>query len=248
MEGILLSFILEEKIRIGISAHIYESKVKFDSKGYEAIGYLDREKSNYIWVPVSLEDMIEPLKNKNIDAYIFMEESSNLKEKRSESSSEVFFIPAQDLQNPVKWWDWRRRLSAFVWLKYHPITNLKELYDAWHILKFLCQEVDEKFARSLGKEIAMFKKEHPLEILKGIRQDILNTLRKSSELKNVKQWLWKNYIFLKKHERIKLEAVCPPEIYRDMTSIVDEMIAVEGEVRDTNTLFGTSPIIYSPRR
>ena len=249
-----MRYIFEEKIRIGILEDIYKSKVKFDSKGHETIGYLNREKSNYIWIPVCPEVTIESLKTANIDAYIFMEESPNfeaykttLEDKRLEDPLEVFFIPAQDLQNPVRWWDWRRRLSAFVWLKYRRITNLKELYDIWHILKFLCQEVDEKFARRLGKEIAEFKKEQPLDILEDIRRKILNTLRKPSDLKKVKQWLWKNYIFLKKHEKIKLETVCPPEIYRDMTSIVDEMIAVEGEARDTNTLFGTSPIIYSPR-
>ncbi|HAS79967.1 MAG TPA: DUF523 domain-containing protein, partial [Fusobacteriaceae bacterium] len=96
--------------------------------------------------------------------------------------------------------------------------------------------------------VKAFSDETTLEELKKMQIDILDILRTPSSTEKIKKWLWKNYIFLKKHERIKLEAVCPPEIYRDMTNIVDEMIAVEGEVKDTNTLFGTSPIIYSPRR
>jgi uncharacterized protein YbbK (DUF523 family) len=311
MEGILLTCIFEEKIRIGISACMYGSKVRYNSKGYEMIGYLNREKSNYIWTPVCPEVMsgmgvprlpirltngngyefwtgdakvknkngrdvssmmkegaeacFETLKRANVDAYIFMEGSpscgvyrTTLRNKRLGNppgvfgalllEKGIFLIPAQDLQSPVKWWDWRRRLSAFVWLKHRQITNLKELYNTWHILKFLCQEVNEKFARELGKTIAQFKTEQSLEVLEDIRWEILNTLRKPSDIKKVKQWLWKNYIFLKKHEKIKLESVCPPEIYRNMTSIVDEMIAVEREVKDKNILFGTSPIIYSPRR
>jgi len=310
MEAILLTYIFDEKIRIGISACMYGAKVRYNSKGYEMMGYLKREKSNYVWTPVCPEVMsgmgvtrlpirltggnghdfwegkvkvknkigrdvssmmkqgaeacFETLERAHVDAYIFMEGSpscgvyrTTLRNKRLGHPPGVFgslllkkglfLIPAQDLQSPVKWWDWRRRLSAFVWLKHRQINNLNDLYDTWHTLKFLSQEIDEKFARELGKKIANFKIDPPLNVLEDLRWQILNTLRKPSDVKKVKQWLWKNYIHLKKHEGIKLESVCPPEIYRNMTNIIDEMIAVEREVKSKDILFGTSPIIYSPR-
>jgi hypothetical protein len=51
-----------------------------------------------------------------------------------------FLIPDSALTNPLLWWDWRRRLHAWLWLSDRDITRAKDLYDAWHVVKFLLQE------------------------------------------------------------------------------------------------------------
>ena len=57
MEAILLTYIFDQRIRIGISACMHGAKVRYNAKGYEMLGYLKREKANYIWTPVCPEIM-----------------------------------------------------------------------------------------------------------------------------------------------------------------------------------------------
>ena len=300
-----------DKIKIGISACMYGSKVRYNGKGREMLGYLKRERSNYLWTPVCPEVMsgmgvprspikltngngdefwegrariknrlgrdvsfmlkkgsescYETLQRAEVDAYIFMEGSpscgvyrTTLKNQRLGNppgvfgslllKKSLFLIPAQDLQSPLKWWDWRRRLTTFVWLKKQEIKNSKDLYEVWHNLKFICQEVDEKFSRELGHRIANFPKDVSCNTIEEIKKEMLEVLRKPSDVKRIKHWLWKNYIHLKKTEGIELENVCPPETLRNMTHIAEEMLAVELEVRDKEAIFGSSPISYKPSR
>jgi uncharacterized protein YbbK (DUF523 family) len=300
-----------EKIKIGMSSCMYGARVRYNSKGWEMLGYLHRERSNYLWTPVCPEVMsgmgvprspirlvggngedfwvgnakvknregrdvtsmvgkgalacYETLERAEVDAYIFMEGSpscgvyrTTLKNQRLGKPPGIFgalllnrgyfLIPAQDLQSPVKWWDWRRRLTAFVWLKRQEVTQVKDLYEIWHILKFLCQELDEKSARELGHRIGSFKKDVGEKVVAEVKDEILEILRKPSDVKRVKQWLWKNYIHLKKSKGISIEDVCPPEALRNMTHIAEEMIHVEIESRDKGLIFGSSPINYKPSR
>ena len=65
-----------------------------------------------------------------------------------------FLIPAADLQSPLRWWDWRRRLLAFYWLKNLQITGKAGLYDTWARLKFLFQELDNPWATQMGRRLA----------------------------------------------------------------------------------------------
>jgi len=208
----------------------------------------------------------ETLKKAKIDAYIFMEGSpscgvfrTTLKDRRLGKppgifgamllNEGIFLIPAQDLQSPIKWWDWRRRLIAHSWLKEKEITTKKELYEVWHSLKFLCQELDEKWARNLGHELAEKVEEFTKEEIEKIKDDILNLFRRPSDVKKIKQWLWKNYSYLRKHKGIEIEGVNSPEDIRGITKIAQELISIEANMRKTEKgLFGSSPIIYKPNR
>lgn len=298
-------------MKIGISACMHGAKVRYNAKGWDMLGYLKREKANFLWTPVCPEVMsgmgvprppirlvggngfdfwnheadiknrhgknvsnmmragalscMETLERAEVDAYIFMEGSpscgvyrTTLKNNRLGKppgvfgalllQKEIFLIPAADLQSPVKWWDWRRRLTAFTWLKNKEIKEVSVLFDVWHVLKFLCQEVEESKAREIGHQIASFSKETPFEELMKIRAEILEILRKPSDHARVKQWLWKNYVYLKKSHGITLDKVCSPKELRNMTHIAEEMLAVELEARREEKLFGSSPIDYKPDR
>ena len=109
----------------------------------------------------------DQLKEENIDVFIFMEGSpscgvyrTSLKGQRMGKppgifgslllKEQIFLIPAVDLQSPIKWWDWRRRMYAYVWLKYKNFSKINELYDAWHIVKFLCQEINFHIPSMIG--------------------------------------------------------------------------------------------------
>jgi len=302
---------LTDRMKIGISACMYGARVRYNAKGWDMLGYLKREKANFLWTPVCPEVMsgmgvprppirlvggngfdfwnheadiknrhgknvsnmmragakscMETLERAEVDAYIFMEGSpscgvyrTSLKNNRLGKppgvfgalllEKHIFLIPAADLQSPVKWWDWRRRLTAFTWFKRKELNGVNDLFESWHALKFLCQEIDEKSARDLGHRIAAFSKETPMVEIYKIRGEVLEILRKPSDVAKVKQWLWKNYVHLKKRHGITIDKVCPPDSLRNMTHIAEEMLSVELEARREDKIFGSAPIDYRPSR
>lgn len=208
------------------------------------------------------KDALNILHRSKVDAYIFMEGSptcgvyrTSLKGKRLGNPPGVFgarlldeghfLIPAQDLASPIRWWDWRRRLTAFVWLKSTVLSSNKDIYDMWHILKFLCQELDEDFARNIGYKFASLKEELTYQEIEDIRGEILNLLRKPTNIDSISHWLWKNYSYLKKHCDIDIPEVLNESDLRSGTHIALELLKVEIQSRKNHLLFGSSPIIYN---
>ncbi|WP_053955900.1 DUF523 domain-containing protein [Inediibacterium massiliense] len=200
------------------------------------------------------------LEDAKMDAFIFMEGSpscgiyrTTLKNKRLGTppgvfgslllKEKIFLIPGLDLQSPIKAWDWLRRLYAFVWLKNLSIQNKKQVYGMWHTMKFLCQEIDEKNARQIGKELANFD-EWNVEFIEKKREEILNILRKPSTVAKIKQMLWKNYIHYKRKLGKELEFIKEPTTLRGMTQIAKELMLMEKESFQNNYVFGSSPILH----
>ena len=72
-----------------------------------------------------------------------------------------------------------------------------DLYHSWYILKFLCQEIDNEFAREMGRTLANLPKDVDEELIAGIRKEILQILRKPSTVKKITHSLWKNYSYVK---------------------------------------------------
>lgn len=158
-----------------------------------------------------------------------------------------FMVCADDLESPIKRWDIRRRLNAFVWVKETEIENKNQLYDIWHTVKFLCQELDEKIARSLGYELSIldnFQKED----IEKYRKTMLEIIRKPSTLKKIKGWLWKNYSYYRKHKDIKLDIVKEPTDLRSNTILAEELIKLENKLYTEGYSFGSSPILYRSMR
>ena len=200
----------------------------------------------------------EQLKEENIDVFIFMEGSpscgvyrTSLKAQRLGKppgifgslllKEKVFLIPAVDLQSPIKWWDWRRRMYAFVWLKNKEIKSLDDIYKAWHVVKFLCQELNRVEADEIGTSLANIKNIDET-ILDNFKTKMLNLLRKPSDIKSIKQSLWKNYSWLRKKRGLMVEEVMEPTNIRNMAHIAHELVKLEIVSRDENHLFGASPI------
>ncbi|BDD11596.1 hypothetical protein FUAX_40280 (plasmid) [Fulvitalea axinellae] len=160
----------------------------------------------------------------------------------------LFLIPAVDLQSPVKWWDWRRRLVAFVWLRRLEVKSPKTLSETWHGLKFLCQEIEQNRARELGREISALSNKSTPEEIESLKSEILFLLRKPSNVERIKQSLWKSYSFLRKKSGLVVEEVNEPLALRNMTSLAKELISMEKEAKLGGHHFGASPVVYRPGR
>ena len=204
---------------------------------------------------------LELIKNMNIDVFIYMEGSpscgvyrTSLKGKRLGNppgtfgslllKEEIFLIPAVDLQSPIKWWDWRRRMYAYVWLKNRQISTMEDMYKGWHTVKFLCQELFRKESDEIGRRLAEGNIKSTEE-LKEIKKQIMDMLRKPSNLEKIKQSLWKNYKFLEKKKSIHLEEIKEPTDIRNMAKLAQELSRLEVVSREENLLFGASPIYRS---
>lgn len=210
----------------------------------------------------SCKQILEQLKNADVSVFIYMEGSpscgvyrTTLKNKRLGKPPGVFgsmllkegffLIPAQDLSSPIKWWDWRRRMLAFVWLKEQPLETKKDFYAVWHTLKFLCQEIDEKRSRELGKIFADFDKHTTKETgnFEAYRSELLDILRRPSTTAKIKNRLWKHYSYFVKHSGKVIENVKEPSDLRNMSDLAKELLQMELNAMETGIMFGASPII-----
>lgn len=201
------------------------------------------------------------LRRAGVDGFVFMEGSpscgvyrTTLKDRRLGSPPGLFgalalregwfLIPALDLESPVRWWDHRRRLYAFVWLRGVPIRSKAELYAVWHAFKFLAQEIDEKRARAVGHEFAGLKKGDLPAAVDSFRREWLETLRRPSTQARIEHYLWKGYVHYKRESGETLDFVNPPKTPRGKMAIANELSRLERAAFDRGVPFGASPVIY----
>ncbi|SFH53445.1 Uncharacterized conserved protein YbbK, DUF523 family [Tindallia magadiensis] len=204
---------------------------------------------------------LEILRSANAIGYVYMEGSptcgvyrTTLKNKRLGHPPGVlgslllkegfFLIPAVDLDSPLRWWDWRRRLHAFAWVHSQDIQSKQDLYNLWYTVKFLCQEIDDSAARLVGKNLAILPKGFSSEYVENLKKEILEILRKPSTVNRIKERLWKSYVYFKKSTNQEIEDVLSPEIQRNMTRITKELIAMERHAFSHGTFFSSAPILY----
>ena len=159
-----------------------------------------------------------------------------------------FLIPALDLQSPLKWWDWRRRLLAYIWLNEINIDDRSDLYAVWYRLKFLAQEIDNTKARSLGHEIANWTGSLESEKVLDFKKRVSDILRNPSDKARMMNSLWKNYSFYRKATGQSIPEIGKPDELRNITTIAREMILMERAAADANLVFGTSPVLYRGNR
>lgn len=303
--------VIDEKIRIGISACCYGAKVRYNKKGWDFLEHLGRESGDYIWNPVCPECMaglgvprntikisgesgaevwtgeakvmqsgigdvsedlkfgssacMETLKRAGVRVFVYMDGSpscgvykTKLKKNNRGNPPGVFgsllldngffLIPALELQSPIKWWDWRRRMLAFIWLQDQVIESKEDIYSVWHILKFICQEIDNEKSRKIGRDIASGEFQDLASYIGEFKADILEMLRRPSTVSKIKQSLWKNYTHYRKSEGIEIDDIKEPTDLRNMTSIASELVLMERASFEGGFSFGTSPIIYRDKR
>lgn len=159
-----------------------------------------------------------------------------------------FLIPGADLQSPLKWWDWRRRLLAFSWLKEFDILTKSDLYFAWHHLKFLSQELENTWAREMGRRLEAVSKKEVEVFVPIFKSEVLEVLRRPSTTARIINSLWKSYSFYRKNYNKTIPEINSPEFKRNITTIAKELILLERASIDDAFLLGSSPVIYREKR
>ena len=207
--------------------------------------------------------VLDIIKNAHVDAFAFMEGSptcgvyrTTLKEKRLGRppgvfgalllQEDLFLIPALDMESPWKWWDWQRRLHAFVWLKRKEIASKQELYDIWYRLKFLCQEVCEIEAREIGADIAGAPKRVDGGYMNSWKIRVLRLLRRPSELKRIYNVMAKHSAHYRKHFGYESEDVPPTSRLMGKQKYIEELERFERKAAEQNYVFSGHPVLYKP--
>lgn len=194
----------------------------------------------------------------DIDIFIYMEGSpscginrTTLKNKRLGNPPGVFgsllleknyfLISSQDLESPIKWWDWKRKIIAYVWTKDLLNKNLENIKEVWEGLQYLLNEINEEKAKSIKEDILLNKDKL------NIKRDILNLLREKTSLEKIKKYLWINYNILSEAENISFDDINSPDVLRGSTAVAEELKIIEKYVRKENKYFRSSPINYKPK-
>lgn len=164
-----------------------------------------------------------------------------------------FLIPDEALASPLRWWDARRRMHAWLWLRARPVGKAVDLYDAWHVLKFMVQEIDRPHADSIGRKLAALPKRPPEEELEAVRAEVLDTLRSPSSTARIRAAMWKTYAHHRKQgllDGVDLHDLDPtsPEVVANTTRIVRDLTLMERVSFENDMLFGTSPVLLREKR
>lgn len=164
-----------------------------------------------------------------------------------------FLIPDKALANPLLWWDWRRRLHAWLWLADRPIERAADLYEAWHVVKFIVQETDRRIADEVGRALAALPKNPPLADLEALRGRMLEALRKPSNRSRIAGWMLKSYQYHAKRgalDGVDLHdlKVDSPEFRANVMTLAEELTKLERISFENDLLFATSPVVYREGR
>lgn len=212
------------------------------------------------WIRAGAVSCLETLNRAGVKVFIFMEGSpscgvyrTSLKNRRLGHPPGIFgslllregffLIPAEDLQSPLRWWDWRRRMFAFVWLDAQSLTRAAEASEIWHTVKFLLQELSRVEADDIGRRLADAKSLKSGDYA-DIKRQILDILRRPSTTVKIKQALWKNYSYMRKHHDFQSDIIRMPTDERSITRIAEELHSLEILSAKKGLLFGASPLHY----
>lgn len=160
------------------------------------------------------------------------------------SEKHPFSVEETILKDPMAFWDYKRRIMAYTWLRKLPMDHRRELYEAWYILKFLCQEILNTKARKLGREMAALPESTSADVLEHYRDEILSILPLPSGYARIRNSLWKNYSNQLKKTKRPIDAIKTPEDPSGEETLLEELKILEKEALETRLFFGTSPILY----
>jgi uncharacterized protein YbbK (DUF523 family) len=211
------------------------------------------------------QECLQALTRAEVEAFVFMEGSpscgvyrTTLKNKRLGNppgvfgalllEEDLFLIPALDLESPIKWWDWRRRLHAFCWLKRLEIASKDQLYSAWHHLKFLCQEVELQEARRIGAWLAGLPKRFSAEAAGAWRTETLRLLRKPSSFRQISSIMQKHYAHYRKHFNPEVQDLKAPVSEMSKYKFVEQLLAMEKKAVTEGYDFEGAPVLFREKR
>lgn len=207
---------------------------------------------------------MDNLKRAGIEAFVFMEGSpscgvyrTTLKNQRLGKppgvfgalllAEEFFLIPAADLESPIKWWDWRRRLHAFIWLKRKELRKPSELMSVWHDLKFVCQEMNRLMSDEIGRKVAGLNKKADEKEIEKIKKEIMELLRLPSDHKKIKHSAEKQMSYYCKHFNI-CYAEKLPKAEMGKRKFFDKLIELEKRSIKENIDYGFVPVVFRESR
>lgn len=164
-----------------------------------------------------------------------------------------FLFSDAAFNSPLSWWDWRRRMHAWLWLSDRPIATNGELADAWHVVKFVVQETKRREADAIGQAIAALPRHAAPEELEAIRARILDALRAPTTRERALAAMWKSYAYHRKRgtlDGVDMHdlTVRSPEVRRNATTLAQELITLERVSFENDLLFAASPVLYRERR
>jgi len=209
--------------------------------------------------------ILDMIRKNGLEAYVFMEGSptcgvyrTTLKDKRLGKPpgtfgslllhEGLFLIPAADLESPLKWWDWRRRLLAFIWLKHEPLTAKSQLTAIWHDLKFICQEISRLTADKIGRELAGQPRIFSPAWSEVWRQRVLNLFRQPSSLNRILNSLGKHHAYYchqaENYACRRLALNTETSKYKIIEAIKD----IESYARGREIIFAGAPVVFRTKR
>jgi uncharacterized protein YbbK (DUF523 family) len=208
---------------------------------------------------------MDALHRSGVDAFLFMEGSptcgvyrTTLKDKRLGKppgafgslllKERIFLIPVLDLESPWKWWDHTRRLHAFVWLKKLEIVCKKDIFEAWHALKFIAQEIDRPLSDEIGRSLAALTGKLGSSDMESWRDLTLDLLRRPSTLKRIQSVMSKHYAHYRKVFGLKVAEAQAPSGMLGKAAFVAELIKMERKAAEQGYLFAGRPVLYKPGR
>jgi uncharacterized protein YbbK (DUF523 family) len=164
-----------------------------------------------------------------------------------------FVIPDTALGSPLRWWDQRRRMHAWLWLTDRPVATKADLYDTWHTLKFMVQELDRPFADRLGHELAELPARVDAHCVERYRAEMLGVLGRPSTAPRIRQALFKTYTHYRKRGDLRgvdLHGLEVPEPGQPdpATAVAQRLIQLERVSFESDILFGTSPVVFRDER
>ncbi|MBC7265719.1 MAG: DUF523 domain-containing protein [Coriobacteriia bacterium] len=164
-----------------------------------------------------------------------------------------FLVPDAAFDSPLKWWDWRRRMHAWLWLSDRSTATNGELADAWHVVKFIVQETQRTEADAIGRAIAALPRHAAAEELEAIRSRMLDALRVPTTHERALSAMWKSYTYHRKRgtlEGVDVHelTVRSPEVRRNATTLAEELLTLERVSFENDLLFASSPVLYRERR
>jgi len=134
------------------------------------------------------------------------------------------------------------------------VERSRDLYDAWHVVKFIVQETDRPAADEIGRHLAALAKNASAAQLEESKRAILEALKRPSSTPRIRSAMFKTYVHAKKRGRlagVDLHDLSfdSPEVRLNADRLAAELVKLERISFENDLLFGTSPVIRrDPRR
>lgn len=164
-----------------------------------------------------------------------------------------FAIPSTAMNNPLSWWDWRRRLHAWLWLRRRETPAARDLYDAWHTVKFVVQETQRPVADGIGRDLAALPRHPSPAELDALRARMADALRRPTTAARARGALVKAFDHMRKSgelDGVDLHGLAPTPSADPvgLSRLAEEMTGLERIAFENDLLVGTSPVLRRDRR